>query len=210
MERHRDVVTVETVCLERSACTFCSRRLVCTRSSVRIFYTHMSPKVPHAEIHHAPDSTRPRPHPRRHCRRTMPTTGSIMEVLYPPSYLATPLSLPDPPAYFPGNAPPNPSHEDSEQRTPLIFSRNANVQVRGASPPESTPSEDSLGRVPLYAPLPTGQHNSLLASLDVGVVEEAEPPPVYSRFDDSRPRFPAASDILGPYPHISLLGPSAR
>ncbi|KIK98264.1 hypothetical protein PAXRUDRAFT_706516 [Paxillus rubicundulus Ve08.2h10] len=203
VERHWAVAMAETVCVAGCACVFCVRRA-----------GHDS------EANRVRDSTRP-PRPRRHYRRTVPTTGSIMEVLYPPSYLGTPLALLDPPAYFSGDSPPNPSYEASEQQTSLIFSRTApNIEgvpvssrpINATALPPGLPSTESvLGRVPSYIPPPVGQSNSVLTDLGVDV-QDVEAPPAYSQFDnsDSGLRFPLASDILGPYPHISLLGASAR
>ncbi|KAF8844697.1 hypothetical protein BDN67DRAFT_962645 [Paxillus ammoniavirescens] len=199
------VAMAETICVAGCTCMFCVRRA-----------SHNS------ETNRVRDSTPPRP--RRHYHRTVPTTDSIMEVLYPPSYLGTPLALPDPPAYFLGDSPPNPSLEGSEQQAPPIFSRTAPhiegvpvssrpTSITAQGSPSLGPSpESSLGRAPPHAPPSGGQSNSVLTDLSVDVQEDPETPPPYSRFDDgdSSIRFPTASEILGPYPHISLLGPSAR
>ena len=37
-----------------------------------------------------------------------------------------------------------------------------------------------------------------------------EPLPAYSHFDQRRPRFPAASDVLGPYPPLSVIRQSVH
>ncbi|KIJ67897.1 hypothetical protein HYDPIDRAFT_25358 [Hydnomerulius pinastri MD-312] len=201
-ERHWAIVMAETICVTGCACVFCRRR-----------------PAPDVETGRARDTTRTRP--RRH-RHTMAPTSTIMEILYPPSYLGTPPALPDPPAYFPDNPPP-PMHEEYEQRTPLIFSRTApRTEQPYSSPlPADAPapgapligpptSGSSWGRTPSYVPPSHGHRPSPLCGLGIDIPDETEALPAYSQFDNSHPRFPAASDILGPYPHISLLSPFVR
>jgi hypothetical protein len=65
------------------------------------------------------------------------------------------------------------------------------------------PSSDPSGRI-----LPA-KPNPPVVGLGIDVSGEAEPPPACFRFE-SRSRLPVASDLFGPYPHISALNPPAR
>lgn len=142
-----------------------------------------------------------------------------MEVLYPSSYLGTPPAFPDPPSYFPGDAhPPTAQGDDGERtgHTPLISSTTTAERAPlgpsgGHDPLVEAPSLTGVpspgapsGRIPPVEP------NAPIVGLGIGVLEEAEPLPAYSRFDDNRSRLPVASDVLGPYPPISVLGTPAR
>lgn len=176
------------------------------------------------------------PHPRIRPRKVrdspMATTSGVLEVLYPPSYLNTPPALDpeaSPPAYdLPPTIPPN----TPQIQSTLISSREGRDYIP-CTPrlPQLTPES-----VPSLSTEPLSAYRLPDTSLDV-TVPSAQPPhcrssprivqqpiiglglehptetddgelPAYSRFDPSRPRFPAASDTLGPYPHISLLSPN--
>ncbi|KAG9308064.1 hypothetical protein JVU11DRAFT_12631 [Chiua virens] len=163
--------------------------------------------------------TTPRSRPRRHVRRSLPSTDSIMEVLYSPSYLGTPSTFPDPPSYSPGDTQPPAAQTDRvepTERTSVMSSTTATA--KGIFFPSGR--HDPLINAPSLTGIPSSgtlsgralsaEPNAPIASLGIDVLEETGPPPAYSRFDDSRPRPPVASDVLGPYPPISLLSPSAR
>ncbi|KAG2150476.1 hypothetical protein DEU56DRAFT_780200 [Suillus clintonianus] len=85
-----------------------------------------------------------------------------------------------------------PSTLDPEARPPAY-------ELRPTVPP-NTPQSPRSRPSPRIARQP-------ITGLGLEFPEEANnvEPPAYSRFDSSRPRFPAASDTLGPYPHISML-----
>ncbi|EGN99847.1 hypothetical protein SERLA73DRAFT_180089 [Serpula lacrymans var. lacrymans S7.3] len=171
-------------------------------------------------------------------RHHLPTTNSIMEVLYPSSLTAADspdLSLERPPAYE--ECPPHGSPSSAVQDT---FSR-PNGQTAEMPLIENEGVADSNARdAPLaFLPLVTGdrppcsdwvvsnhqgpinpqecryishvdEHQFPSASIDEDIAwnnRSAVSPPTYARFDPRRPRFPNASEILGPYPHISVLSP---
>ncbi|KAG2146488.1 uncharacterized protein EDB93DRAFT_1149373 [Suillus bovinus] len=171
-------------------------------------------------------SPHPRIRPRKVCYSPMATESGVLEVLYPPSYLDTPTVLdPEagPPAYeLRPTVPPN----TPQDQPPLISSQDGGDLVPFTPrlqqlAPEGVPTH-SADRVSSFhsshTPLdPSAQSHFRHPSPRIvrqpiiglglesingdGTVE----PPAYSRFDSARPRFPAASDILGPYPHISML-----
>lgn len=173
-------------------------------------------------------SQSPHPHirPRKVCDSPMATTSGVLEVLYPLSYLDTPTALDpeaSPPAYeLRPTVPPN----TPQDQLPPISSRDGmNIVPFIPHPPQLTPSTDPVSSyhlsddTPLDVAVPSSQSprqpltrivrqpitgNSLESHEEVDNVEL----PAYSRFDSSRPQFPAASDILGPYPHISVLSPN--
>lgn len=140
-----------------------------------------------------------------------------MDVLYPSSYMATPPIFPDPPSYFSGDPYPSALQENYAERTegtPLI------------SPTTTTAGEarvpsghrDPIMALPLMgvpspgAPsweVPPAQFHAPVAGLGIDVLPEAEPLPAYSHFDENPSFHFAASDTLGPYPHISF-SPRAR
>lgn len=157
---------------------------------------------------------------------SMATTSGVLEVLYPPSYLHTPPALdPEagPPAYeLPPTAPPNTPQ-------PLISSREGRDLIRVA------PHQPQLTPTPSTEPVPSYHFNTPIdvavpsaqslhrrqttriarkpmigLGLEFPTEADSVEPPAYSRFDSSRPRFPAAFDTLGPYPHISILSPNMR
>ena len=66
------------------------------------------------------------------------------------------------------------------------------------------PSPGTPGGIPLVEP------NAPIVGLGFDVLEGAEPPLAYTRFDESRSRLPVVSEVLGLYPHISVLEPLAR
>ncbi|KAG2078809.1 hypothetical protein BDR04DRAFT_4602 [Suillus decipiens] len=174
------------------------------------------------------------PHPHI-CQRTvsMATTSSVLEVLYPPSYLNTPPALDpeaSPPAYeLPPTAPPN----TPQVQPPPISSRDGRDLIPFA-PHQPLLTPDGVP-TPSTEPVPSYHFDT---SLDIAVPSAQSPrhrqttrvarkpmiglglqfpteadsvePPAYSRFDSSRPRFPAAFDTLGPYPHISILSLNMR
>ncbi|KAH7888591.1 hypothetical protein F5I97DRAFT_1853909 [Phlebopus sp. FC_14] len=202
-ERHWTNALFETIRIAGCACIFCRRR------------SHLTPGLENGRARHAK--------PGRNHHRSMPHTNSIMQVLYPPSYLNTPLADPDPPAYFPGEPSP-PMPDELQERGPPIFSRNA---PRAGPYPASYPVDVPRTGIPVVGPpLPNSRREraspcvpplpgqrrvaSRLVGSCVEIPEETEELPPYSRFDTSRPRFPAAPDILGPYPHISILNPGAH
>ncbi|KAG1770438.1 hypothetical protein EDD22DRAFT_865958 [Suillus occidentalis] len=174
----------------------------------------------------------PSPHPRIRPRKMrdspMATTSGVLDVLYPPSYLNTPPALDpeaSPPAYdLPPAIPPN-----TPQDQPTLISSREGRDFIPFSPrlPESVPTHSteplSAYRLPdtsLDATVPSAQSSHSRSSpriarqpiIGLGLEHPTEADdgelPAYSRFDPSRPRFPAASDILGPYPHISVLSPN--
>ncbi|KAG2119520.1 uncharacterized protein F5147DRAFT_664437 [Suillus discolor] len=170
-------------------------------------------------------SLHPRIPPRKVCDSPIATTSEVLEVLYPPSHLDTPTALDpeaSPPAYeLRPTVPPN---TPQDQLLPISFRDGRGLVPFTPCPPQVTPSMDAvssyhLSDTPLDVAVPSSQSPrqpstgivrqpitgcSLESHKEVDNVE----PPAYSRFDSSRPRFPAASDILGPYPHISMLSPN--
>ncbi|KAF8441514.1 hypothetical protein L210DRAFT_3537395 [Boletus edulis BED1] len=135
------------------------------------------------------------PASRNHACRSLPSFRSVMEVLYPPSYLGTPSPLPGPPSYSLNDS----IREDDTEVSPLISSA-------PASQSHSPPQDPSLTGVPSQG-TPLNIEPSP-PCLDNDIPEE--PLPSYTRFDQRRPRFPNASDILGPYPPMSVICRSVR
>lgn len=139
-----------------------------------------------------------------------------MEVLYPMSYLGISPVFPDPPSYVSGDNSPTATQVERRERTPLNTSTATAGGTRLPSGPHDPLVEaPSLTGVPSPG-LPSGkippvvEPNAPVVGLGIEVLQEAEPP-AYSRFDESRSRLPVASDVLGPYPHISaVLDPPAR
>jgi hypothetical protein len=136
-----------------------------------------------------------------------------MEVLYPPSYLGTLSPFPDPPSYSRGDSPAYPVRADDPEVSPLISSTTTSIE----GTPLSRGRPDPLAQDPSLTGVPSqGTRSSRVLPvepsppiiLDANVPDE--PLPAYSRFDERRPRFPAASDILGPYPPSSVIRRSAR
>ncbi|KIK40963.1 hypothetical protein CY34DRAFT_806630 [Suillus luteus UH-Slu-Lm8-n1] len=175
------------------------------------------------------------PHPRIRPRKVrdspMATTSGVLEVLYPPSYLNTPPALDpeaSPPAYdLPPAIPPN--TPNTPQTQPALISSREGRDFIPFTPrlPESVPTISTeplsayhLPDTSLDASVPSAQSPHCRSSpriarqpiIGLGLEHPTEADdcdlPAYSRFDPSRPRFPAASDTLGPYPHISVLSPN--
>lgn len=121
--------------------------------------------------------------------QTLPSSRSVIQVLYPPSYLGIPSPFPDPPPY--------PAQEHNAE---VSLSTVAGTRSRfdPLSEDPSLTGVPSQGRVPSVEPNPP-----IIGCGDA--MEETEPLPAYSRFDQRRPRFPVASDVLGPYPPLSGL-----
>ncbi|KAG2043587.1 hypothetical protein BDR03DRAFT_941786 [Suillus americanus] len=165
---------------------------------------------------------------------SMATTNGILEVLYPPSYLSTPPVLDpeaSPPAYeLPPTVPPN----TPQVQRPQLSSRKGSdlIPFTPRLPqltPEvvPTPSTEPVSSYHLSDPPPdvvvpntrfphrrpsTQIVRQPITGLGLQFPTEDDnvEPPAYSRLDSSWPRFPAASDTLGPYPHISILSPNLR
>jgi hypothetical protein len=176
------------------------------------------------------------PHPRIYPRKVrdspMATTSGVLEVLYPPSYLNTPPALDpeaSPPAYdLPPTIPPNTPQvqptliSSREGRDFIPFTpRIPQLTPEGFPTPSTEPSSTyHLSNTTLDATVPSAQSphcrssNRIMrqATIGLGLEHPTEADntelPAYSRFDPSRPRLPAASDTLGPYPHISMLSPN--
>lgn len=190
----------------------CIRGSVCTSDRSPWILVHI---LSRQDTDHT--STPPRSRQRRHVCRPLPSTSSIMEVLYPSSYLGAPLAFPDPPSYFSGDTQPSTVQGDLGERTrntPLLSSTTAEGgTLIPSSRPDPLIEAPSLTGVPSpgapFARNQPAEPNVPIASLGVDVLEEAEPPPAYSRFDDSRSHPPVASDVLGPYPPIPVLNPPA-
>ncbi|OAX42267.1 hypothetical protein K503DRAFT_374866 [Rhizopogon vinicolor AM-OR11-026] len=176
--------------------------------------------------------SRVRPHGVR--RSSMAARSEVMEVLYPPSYLNRPQGLdPEatPPAYesrtiVPSNTPKVQSpcispQEDGELELLVpASSRLMRHTPQGLLTPstESVPSYNlsdtdtpflDLALPSAQSPRPRPQLPITGIGLEYPECDRDEPP-AYSRFDSSRPRFPTAFDILGPYPHISIPFPNFR
>ena len=161
-----------------------------------------------------PTCTTPRPHSLSDAHRSLPSIRSIMEVLYPPSYLGTPPPFPDPPSYFRSDSPAHPARGDDPEVSPLISSTTSSIEGTPLSHyrPDPLAQDPSLTGVPSQGTrssrvLPV-EPSPQIIDLDDNVPEEALP--AYSRFDERRPRFPAASSILGPYPPSTVIIRSAR
>lgn len=153
------------------------------------------------------DDASPEPTP-SDAHGSLPSPRSIVQVLYPPSYLGTPRPFSDPPSYFPSD-PPHPARGDDAEISPLIFSTTTNegVLLLG-SRPDPLAQDPSLTGVPSQGTpsgtVPSVEPNPSIIALGGGILEDAEPLPAYSRFDQRRPRFPVASDVLGPYPPLPV------
>lgn len=176
------------------------------------------------------------PHPRIRPRKVrdspMATTSGVLEVLYPPSYLNTPPAL-DPEAGPPAYELPPPVPFNTPQVQPTLISSREGRDLIPFTPrlpqltsegvptlPMEPLSSDHLSDTPLDVTVPSAQSPHCQSStrlarqpitgLGLEYLTEADDVelPAYSRFDPSRPRFPAASDTLGPYPHISILSPN--
>ena len=177
---------------------------------------HISAYISSKEIDDDEEPTRiapsPRPHSQSDARRSLPSIRSIMEVLYSPSYLGTPSPFPDPPSYSRGGSTASPARGDYPEVSPLISSTTTSIEGTPLSRgPDPLAQDSSLTGVPFQGTRSSGVlpvEPSPPIILDDNVQEE--PLPVYSRFDERRPRFPAASDILGPYPPSSVICRSAR
>lgn len=129
-------------------------------------------------------------------RLSLPSSRSVIQVLYPPSYLGIRSPFPDPPPY--------PVQGDDPEISPLMPSSTAGIQgTHGrqdplAEDPSLTGVPTQGSSVPLIEPNPP--------TTDLGAhLEDTEPLPAYSRIGQHRPRFPVASDVLGPYPPLSVL-----
>ncbi|KAG1775323.1 hypothetical protein EV702DRAFT_1117824 [Suillus placidus] len=175
-------------------------------------------------------SPHPRVRPRKVRDSPIATTSGVLEVLYPPSYLNTPMAL-DPEASPPSyelrpTVPPNTSQvqprliSSREGRDLIPFTpRLPQITPEGVPVPSTEPvSSYHLSDTPLDVAVPSAPSprrpltriaGQPITGLGLEPLQEADnvEPPAYSRFDSSRPRFPAASDTLGPYPHISILSP---
>lgn len=164
---------------------------------------------------------------------SMATRDEVMEVLYPPSYLGIPETLdPEdtPPAYesrpmMPSNAPkaqsPCSCSREGRELDSLVpgSSRHTTYTPRGILTPPTVPvSSDNLSDtdtpwpdftfIPPRSPPPLRR---LITGIDLGSPEcDRDQPPSYSLFDSSRPPFPRAFDMLGPYPPISVPFPNLR
>jgi hypothetical protein len=136
-----------------------------------------------------------------------------MEVLYSPSHLETPSPFPDPPSYSRDSLASHARGDDSEI-VPLISS--ATTSTEGTplllSRPDLLTLDPSVTGVPSQG-TQTPSTRALLVEPNPPIITldsvPEEPLPAYSQFDQRRPRFPAASDILGPYPPMSVLCRSA-
>ncbi|KAH7917861.1 hypothetical protein BV22DRAFT_1135058 [Leucogyrophana mollusca] len=220
VERHWAVAMAETICVAGCSCIFCRRRPQAT---------------PDVESGNSRQRRRERMQGEadRAFHRSMAPTSSIMQVLYPTSFTSTPSDLPAehaPPAYrlhvsgAPGNGH---ARRGTGPRPGDIFSDNVaregitQSHVIDAQP--ATLSEGSTETL-IMPPTPGRRihpvrqlqdpgHRGPLIGLgleDMGYSQDGSvPPPAYTRFDAARPRFPMAADVLGPYPHISVLAPQA-
>ncbi|KAG8213679.1 hypothetical protein J3R82DRAFT_10376 [Butyriboletus roseoflavus] len=161
------------------------------------------------------DDAGPGPTPSSYAHRMLPSTRSIVQVLYPPSYLGTPRPSPDPPSYSPSDFH---ARGDGAEVSPLISSPTTSIESEGIPPSRSRPDplaqNPSLTGVPSPGTpsgrVPPAQLNPTVIASGGDVLEDTEPLPAYSRFDQRRPRFPVASDVLGPYPPLSILCQAAR
>lgn len=170
-------------------------------------------------------------HPRICSRKVrnspMATTSGVLEVLYPLSYLSTPPALDpeaSPPAYELPPPPNNPrvqspplSHWEGRDFVPFT-PRLSQLTPEGTPIPSTEPvSSYHLSNTPDVA-VPSAQSYRRPSrhiarqpitgfGLEFRTGADNVELPAYSRFDSSWPRFPAASDTLGPYPHISILSP---
>ncbi|KAL4080366.1 hypothetical protein V8B97DRAFT_744492 [Scleroderma yunnanense] len=120
-----------------------------------------------------------------------PSRRNIMEVLYPPSYLNNHLIPANPPGYLLEDPLSTPSFGSSASRRSLV----------ACSTWELSPSLDDADPIPQARELCVEQQPDM--DLDTEGVDNSDPPPAYLRFDAGSQL--AAPDILGPYPHISLL-----
>ncbi|KAG1815949.1 uncharacterized protein BJ212DRAFT_1481010 [Suillus subaureus] len=185
------------------------------------------PKVEGGQLSQSPH---PRIRPRKVRDSSMATTNGILEVLYPPSYLSTPPVLDpeaSPPAYeLPLTVPPN----TPRVKPPPLFSpggdlipftpRLPQLTPEGVPTPSTEPVLSyHLSDAPPDVAVPSARSHRRpstqikrqpITGLGLEFPTEAAnvEPPAYSRFDSSWTRFPAASDTLGPYPHISILSPN--
>lgn len=151
--------------------------------------------------------TVPQTHSQSHARRSLPSFRTVMEVLYPPSYLGTPSPFPDPPSYSRTDSLAYPTREADPEISSLISSPATSIEGAPLCRLDPLAQDPSVTGVPSQGNPPSGallvEPNPPIVGFDGDIPEE--PLPAYSRFDQRRPRFPAASDILGPYPSMSVL-----
>lgn len=119
-----------------------------------------------------------------------------MEVLYPPTYLNSCSISSDPPGYF---------HEDSF--LPLLPGSQTSRHPLTVCSTETrcSPLENGLDPGRMQTPR---AGKEWVAELDTEGVDNSDPSPAYSRFDIGLSRSQVAPDMLGPYPHISILSSS--
>jgi hypothetical protein len=151
--------------------------------------------------------------------------SEVMEVLYPPSYLNIPQTL-DPEATPPAYESRPTMHSNSpEVLSPCILSREGRefespalagcrLIPQGLLTSSMVPPSYSLSDADtpsLNCAIPSlqspGSGSQLpIADIDFEPLEcSVDELPTYSRFDSSPPRIQPAPDVLGPYPHISIL-----
>jgi len=121
----------------------------------------------------------------------------MIEVLYPPAYLNSYSISSDPPGYF---------QEDSF--LPLLPGSQTSRYPLTVCSTETRCSPLDSGLDPGRMQTPRAGKEGI-AGPDTEGVENIYPSPAYSRFDIGLPRSQAlAPDLLGPYPHISILSSS--
>lgn len=167
---------------------------------------------------------------------SMATRSEVMKVLYTPSYLGIPQALDpkDPPPPYkprpmlPSNAPKVhsscilsregreldslvPGSPRHTQYTPRGIITHPTVPVSSFNLSDAdTPCFDFA--VPRAHSPPSRSRPQLpITGIDLGSPEcDKDQLPSYSLFDSSRPPFPRAFDMLGPYPPISVPFPNLR
>ncbi|KAH0827500.1 hypothetical protein J3R83DRAFT_4212 [Lanmaoa asiatica] len=152
-----------------------------------------------------PGDTSTRSLSQSNAQRSLPSTRNMMQVLYPPSYLGTPSPLPNPPSY--SDSPPYPFRGVDAGISPLVSSSTSIDRLDLLSQDPSLTGVPSQGTPSSRVPV---DPNPPVIAPRGDDLEETEPLPAYSRLDQRRPRYPAASDILGPYPPLSALRQAAR
>ncbi|KAH0836890.1 hypothetical protein J3R83DRAFT_8692 [Lanmaoa asiatica] len=207
----------DTVCVAGCSCIVCTRRSVYIGSLTlgsQFIFCHRTLVM--QQITHAP--------PQDPAHEGMFTVRCLLRVAswkcctHRRIWVLLPLFL-IPPSYFLGDTHPSTArgnHRERTERTPPISSTTTTVggtlvpsghhdplfeapSLTGVPSPGNPPGRD-----------PAGEPTSPVVGLGIDVLEEAEPPPAYSRFDESRSRIPVVSDVLGPYPHISVLNQPAQ
>ncbi|KAH7913159.1 hypothetical protein BJ138DRAFT_668625 [Hygrophoropsis aurantiaca] len=222
VERHWALAMAETICIAGCSCVFCRRRPQTTAQDLE----SGTPRQRNRERSEAESD--------RAFHRSVPPTSSIMQVLYPTSFTNTTPQIPAevaPPAYhIHTSGPPRRGRPHARESTspgdicrpgdilPDNIRRHNTINAHSnddQSIPPTMPATPGRRIDPVEQLQDSGRCRGPLIGLgleDMGYsADGCVAPPAYTRFDTSRgPRSPLAADVLGPYPHISVLAPQEQ